>query len=150
MGFDTTDTDESTTRYNNIRSLVQEEMKQYFRPEFLNRLDEIIVFRQLTKEEVKEIAEIMMEGVNKRLADRQMVVSLSDSFKDKLIEEGYDQRYGARPMRRAIARLVEDALAEAILSGDLQEGQVAVLDLDEEGEVQVHLQQEPALVGTNH
>lgn len=149
MGFDTTDTDEATTRYNNIRSLVQEEMKQYFRPELLNRLDEIIVFRQLTKEEVQEIAEIMMDGVNKRLADRQITVSLSDSFKDKLIEEGYDQRYGARPMRRAIARLVEDALAEAILAGELQDGQAAVLDVDEEGEVQVHPQQEPALAGIN-
>lgn len=149
MGFDTTDTDEATTRYNNIRSLVQEEMKQYFRPELLNRLDEIIVFRQLTKEEVQEIAEIMMDGVNKRLADRQITVSLSDSFKDKLIEEGYDQRYGARPMRRAIARLVEDALAEAILAGKLQDGQAAVLDVDEAGEVQVHPQQEPALAGIN-
>jgi ATP-dependent Clp protease ATP-binding subunit ClpC len=149
MGFDTTDTDEATTRYNNIRSLVQEEMNQYFRPELLNRLDEIIVFRQLTKEEVQEIAEIMMDGVNKRLADRQITVSLSDSFKDKLIEEGYDQRYGARPMRRAIARLVEDALAEAILAGKLQDGQAAVLDVDEAGEVQVHPQQEPALAGIN-
>jgi len=149
MGFDTTDTDEATTRYNNIRSLVQEEMKQYFRPELLNRLDEIIVFRQLTKEEVQEIAEIMMDGVNKRLADRQITVSLADSFKDKLIEEGYDQRYGARPMRRAIARLVEDALAEAILAGELQDGQTAVLDVDEAGEVQVYPQQEPALAGIN-
>jgi ATP-dependent Clp protease ATP-binding subunit ClpC len=147
MGFDTSDTDELTTRYNNIRSLVQEEMKQYFRPELLNRLDEIIVFRQLNKDEVKEIAEIMMVGVNKRLADRDISVSLSENFKDKLIDEGYDQRYGARPMRRAIARLVEDSLAEAILTGDLNDGDVAVLDLDADGNIEVHLQQEPALAG---
>ncbi|HEY9890110.1 MAG TPA: AAA family ATPase, partial [Candidatus Obscuribacterales bacterium] len=149
MGFDTTATDEATTRYNNIRSLVQEEMKQYFRPELLNRLDEIIVFRQLSREEVQEIADLMMVGVNRQLADRQITVSLTESFSNKLIEEGYDQRYGARPMRRAIARLVEDALAEAILAGTLQTGDAAVLDLDETGAVQVHRQQEPALVGSN-
>ncbi|MDB9526631.1 ATP-dependent Clp protease ATP-binding subunit [Oscillatoria sp. CS-180] len=149
MGFDTANTDEATTRYNNIRALVQEEMKQYFRPELLNRLDEIIVFRQLTKGEVQEIAELMMRGVNNRLTERQIQVSLSDDFKDKLIEEGYDQRYGARPMRRAIARLVEDNLAEAILVGALQDGETAELDIDENGEVQVHRQQEPALAGVN-
>jgi ATP-dependent Clp protease ATP-binding subunit ClpC len=149
MGFDTTETDEATTRYNNIRSLVQEEMKQYFRPELLNRLDEIIVFRQLTKEEVQEIAELMLDGVNHRLAERQITVSLSDRFKDKLIEEGYDQRYGARPMRRAISRLIEDALAEAILAGTLQDGQGVLLDIDKDGHVEVQPQHEPALVGIN-
>jgi len=149
LGFDMVEADEATTRYNNIRSLVQEEMKQYFRPEFLNRLDEVIVFRQLTREEVQEVAEIMMEGVNKRLADRQIQVKLTDRFKDKLIEDGYDQRYGARPMRRAIARLVEDALAEAILAGDLEDGHTALLDVDDDGEVYVHRQQSPALAGAN-
>lgn len=149
MGFDTETTDEATTRYNNIRNLVQEEMKQYFRPEFLNRLDEIIVFRQLAKEEVQEIAELMLVGVNNRLADRQIQVSLTDSFEDRLIEEGYDQRYGARPMRRAIARLVEDSLAEAILTGAIKDGDLALLDIDEDGQVLVHQQKEPALASAN-
>ncbi len=149
MGFDSTTTDEATTQYNNIRNLVQEEMKQYFRPELLNRLDEIIVFRQLSKAEVQEIADLMMVGVNARLAERQITVSVTDSFKDKLIETGYDQRYGARPMRRAISRLVEDALAEAILGGILEEGDTVELDVDEAGKVQVHRQQEPALAGVN-
>ena len=149
MGFDSTSTDEATTQYNNIRNLVQEEMKQYFRPELLNRLDEIIVFRQLSKPEVQEIADLMMVGVNARLAERQITVSVTDSFKDKLIATGYDQRYGARPMRRAISRLVEDALAEAILGGILEEGDTVELDVDEAGKVQVHRQQEPALAGVN-
>ncbi|MEL6400994.1 MAG: ATP-dependent Clp protease ATP-binding subunit [Cyanobacteria bacterium J06626_4] len=149
MGFDSTSTDEATTQYNNIRNLVQEEMKQYFRPELLNRLDEIIVFRQLSKPEVQEIADLMMVGVNARLAERQITVSVTDSFKDKLIETGYDQRYGARPMRRAISRLVEDALAEAILGGILEEGDTVELDVDEAGKVQVHRQQEPALAVVN-
>ncbi|MEM9003624.1 MAG: ATP-dependent Clp protease ATP-binding subunit [Cyanobacteria bacterium P01_F01_bin.86] len=149
LGFGMADTDAATTQYNNIRNLVQEEMKQYFRPELLNRLDEIIVFRQLTREEVQQVAEIMMKGVNSRLADRQIQVTLTDRFKDKLIIEGYDQRYGARPMRRAISRLVEDSLAEAILSGEIQDGDTAVLDTDEDGNIQVHCHQEPVLASVN-
>ncbi|WP_204139128.1 ATP-dependent Clp protease ATP-binding subunit [Halomicronema sp. CCY15110] len=147
MGFDTAIEDEATTRYNNIRSLVQEEMKQYFRPELLNRLDEIIVFRQLTKPEVKEIADLMLVGVNQRLAERGITVSVTPEFEDKLINSGYDQRYGARPMRRAIARLVEDALAEAILAGSVQDGNAVLLTIDDDGNVRAELQQAPALAG---
>ncbi len=150
MGFDTAAADdEATTRYNNIRSLVQEEMKQYFRPELLNRLDEIIVFRQLTKPEIKEIADLMLAGVNKRLADREITVALTTAFEDQLVISGYDQRYGARPMRRAIARMVEDALAEALLAGTLQDGDAVLLTVDDAGTVQVQKQQQPALAGMN-
>jgi ATP-dependent Clp protease ATP-binding subunit ClpC len=147
LGFDTTETDAQTTQYNNIRSLVQEEMKQYFRPELLNRLDEIIVFRQLTREEVMEVADLLLVQVNQRLAEREIQVTLSDGFKAKLIEEGYDVRYGARPMRRAIARMVEDALAEAILRDDISPGDTVTLDVDEAGQVQVQPQRQPALAG---
>jgi ATP-dependent Clp protease ATP-binding subunit ClpC len=147
LGFDTTETDAQTTQYNNIRSLVQEEMKQYFRPELLNRLDEIIVFRQLTREEVMQVADLLLVQVNQRLAEREIQVTLSDGFKAKLIEEGYDVRYGARPMRRAIARMVEDALAEAILRDDISPGDTVTLDVDEAGQVQVQPQRQPALAG---
>ncbi|RZM79006.1 ATP-dependent Clp protease ATP-binding subunit [Leptolyngbya iicbica] len=147
MGFDTAIEDEATTRYNNIRSLVQEEMKQYFRPELLNRLDEIIVFRQLTKPEVKEIADLMLVGVNQRLAERGITVSVTPAFEEKLINAGYDQRYGARPMRRAIACLVEDTLAEAILAGSVQDGDAVLLTVDDEDNVRVEQQQTPALAG---
>jgi ATP-dependent Clp protease ATP-binding subunit ClpC len=147
LGFDTTETDASTTQYNNIRSLVQEEMKQYFRPELLNRLDEIIVFRQLTREEVMSVADLLLVQVNERLAEREIQVALTDAFKGKLIKEGYDIRYGARPMRRAIARLVEDALAEAILRDDIQPGDTVTLDVDDDGQVQVLPQRQPALAG---
>jgi len=149
MGFELATTDEATTRYNNIRNLVNEEMKQYFRPELLNRLDEIIVFRQLNQNEVNQVADLMLDQVNKRLADRQMSVSLSDAFREKLAEEGYDQRYGARPMRRAIARLVEDTLAEAILAGEVEDGQSIFLDLDDKGEPIAKPERQPALVGSN-
>ena len=149
LGFDMA-TDTANTQYNNIRNLVNEEMKQYFRPELLNRLDEIIVFRQLTREEVNQIADLMLEQVNKRLADRQMQITLSDAFRDKLAQSGYDQRYGARPMRRAIARLVEDTLAEAILAGTLDEGDNVLLDVDSDGNPEVKPAQQPALVGSSH
>ncbi|MGB5972447.1 MAG: ATP-dependent Clp protease ATP-binding subunit [Nodosilinea sp.] len=147
LGFDFATTDAATSQYNNIRNLVNEEMKQYFRPELLNRIDEIIVFRQLTRDEVNQISDLMIEQVNKRLAERQIVITLSDAFRARLAGEGYDQRYGARPMRRAIARLVEDALAEAILSGDLEEGNRALMDIDDAGEPVVKPEQQPALAG---
>ena len=150
MGFELATTDEATSRYNNIRNLVNEEMKQYFRPELLNRLDEIIVFRQLTQDEVNQVADLMLDQVNKRLADRQMTVHLTDSFREKLAQEGYDQRYGARPMRRAVARLVEDTLAEAILAGDIDHGQTVLLDLDEQQNPIAKPERQPALVGSNH
>ena len=120
LGFELSGDDGITSRYNNIRNLVNEEMKQFFRPEMINRIDEIIVFRQLTKDEVKEIAEILLKQVSARLGDRNLSFKLTDAFKDRLVDEGYDQRYGARPLRRAISRLVEDHLAEAILSRHAQ------------------------------
>jgi ATP-dependent Clp protease ATP-binding subunit ClpC len=149
LGFDL-GLDAANSQYNNIRNLVNEEMKQYFRPELLNRLDEIIVFRQLTREEVNQVADLMLNQVNKRLADRQMVVTFSDAFRAKLAEAGYDQRYGARPMRRAIARLVEDTLAEAILAGTLVDGDKALLDVEDDGNPVVKPAQQPALVGSHH
>jgi ATP-dependent Clp protease ATP-binding subunit ClpC len=147
IGFELSGDDGSTSRYNNIRNLVNEEMKQFFRPEMINRIDEIIVFRQLTKDEVKEIAEILLKQVSSRLGDRNLSFKLTDAFKDRLVNEGYDQRYGARPMRRAIARLVEDHLAEAILSGKLKDGDTVVFDIDKEGEIVTMPEREPALIG---
>ncbi|WP_008311528.1 ATP-dependent Clp protease ATP-binding subunit [Leptolyngbya sp. PCC 6406] len=147
LGFDTSENDAATSQYQNIRNLVQEEMKQFFRPELLNRLDEIIVFRQLTRSEVMEVADLLLVQVNQRLAERQIQVSLTEAFKERLIQEGYDIRYGARPMRRAISRLVEDGLAEAILRSDIQPGDTVTLDVDANGEVQVQPQRQPALAG---
>jgi len=121
-------------QYTRIRNLVNEELKQFFRPEFLNRLDEIIVFRQLEREEVRHIADIMLQEVFRRLGEKGMTIEVTDKFKEHLIEVGYDRNYGARPMRRAVMSLLEDALAEAMLSGVLIEGNHALVDMDEEGE----------------
>ncbi|MFN9599674.1 MAG: ATP-dependent Clp protease ATP-binding subunit, partial [Dolichospermum sp.] len=121
IGFDFAE-DANESQYNRIRSLVNEELKNYFRPEFLNRLDEIIVFRQLNKAEVTEIADIMLKEVFGRLTEKGIVLEVTDRFKDRLITEGYSPSYGARPLRRAIMRLLEDSLAEEILSGRIKDG----------------------------
>ena len=140
IGFEFAE-DATETQYNRIRSLVNEELKQYFRPEFLNRLDEIIVFRQLNKVEVTQIAEIMLKEVFGRLTEKGIVLEVTDRFKDRLITEGYSPSYGARPLRRAIMRLLEDSLAEEILSGRIKDGDTALVDVDENGIVQVSSQQ---------
>ncbi|MBD1924945.1 ATP-dependent Clp protease ATP-binding subunit [Trichocoleus sp. FACHB-90] len=131
LGFFDTQENEAEAQYTRIRSLVNEELKQYFRPEFLNRLDEIIVFRQLTKDEVKEISDIMLKEVMGRLAEQGITLEVTERFKDRLVEEGYNPSYGARPLRRAIMRLLEDSLAEEILSGRISDGDTAVVDVDE-------------------
>jgi len=138
--------DRADARYDRIRSLVNEELKQYFRPEFLNRLDEIIVFRQLNKDEVKQIAGIMLKEVSHRLAERSITLKVSDRFKEKVVEEGYSPSYGARPLRRAIMRLLEDSLAEAMLSGQIQDGDTAIVDVDDEGQVRVVKSEEKELL----
>lgn len=137
LGFEFSGEDAADSQYNRIRSLVNEELKQYFRPEFLNRLDEIIVFRQLTKDEVKHIAKIMLREVFGRLTEKGITLEVTPKFEDRLIEEGYNPSYGARPLRRAIMRLLEDTLAEEILSGRIKDGNTALVDVDEEGKVYV-------------
>jgi ATP-dependent Clp protease ATP-binding subunit ClpC len=138
--------DQSESQYNRIKTLVNEELKQYFRPEFLNRLDEIIVFRQLSKPEVTQIAEIMLKEVFGRLTEKGITLEVTDRFKERLITEGYSPSYGARPLRRAIMRLLEDSLAEEILSGRIKDGDTAVVDVDENGNVQVSSQQRRELL----
>ncbi|MGK7933638.1 MAG: ATP-dependent Clp protease ATP-binding subunit [Microcystaceae cyanobacterium] len=137
LGFETTE-DATEAQYQRIRGQVFDDLKQSFRPEFLNRLDDVIVFRQLSKEEVTQIADILLDDAAKLLLEqRNITLNVTDSFKAKVVEEGYDPSYGARPLRRAIMRLLEDSLAEAILSGKLGDNQVANVDVDENGQVKV-------------
>ncbi len=145
IGFEFAD-NVSESQYNRIKSLVNEELKQYFRPEFLNRLDEIIVFRQLSKEEVTQIADIMLKEVFGRLIEKGITMEVSDRFKDRLIQEGYSPSYGARPLRRAIMRLLEDSLAEEILSGRVKDGDTAIVDVDDSGNVVVRTEQRRELL----
>lgn len=138
LGFELSE-DQTNSHYNRIKSLVNEELKQYFRPEFLNRLDEIIVFRQLTKDEVAQIAEIMLKEVFERISTKGIQLEVTDRFKTRLIDEGYNPSYGARPLRRAVMRLLEDSLAEEVLSEKIKAGDTAVVDVGEDGKVKVLL-----------
>ena len=140
LGFEFGGGDAEETQYNRIRSLVNEELKQYFRPEFLNRLDEIIVFRQLNREEVKQIAEIMLKEVFARMLEKNIALSVTDGFKERLVEEGYNPSYGARPLRRAVMRLLEDSLAEEFLSGRIGDGDAALVDVDDSKQVVIRKQ----------
>ncbi|MBW4558700.1 MAG: ATP-dependent Clp protease ATP-binding subunit [Trichormus sp. ATA11-4-KO1] len=131
--FDT----EANASYNRIRTLVNEELKAYFRPEFLNRVDDIIVFTQLSKDEVKQIADIMLREVASRLTEKGIVLKVTERFKERVVEEGYNPSYGARPLRRAIMRLLEDSLAEAMLSGEITDGDTAIVDIDDDNQVKI-------------
>ncbi len=152
LGFEFSGESIEDSQYNRIKSLVNEELKQYFRPEFLNRLDEIIVFRQLTKNEVKDIAEIMLREVFSRISEKGIKLSVTDAFKERLVEEGYNPSYGARPLRRAVMRLLEDSLAEEVLSGRIKDGDIALVDIDENKKVTVKISSEESpqeLAGAN-
>ena len=152
LGFEFSGDSIEDSQYNRIKSLVNEELKQYFRPEFLNRLDEIIVFRQLTKDEVKEIAEIMLKEVFARLQDKGINLNVTEAFKERLVEEGYNPSYGARPLRRAVMRLLEDSLAEEVLSGRIKNGDKALVDIDENKKVTINITTEEStqeLAGAN-
>ncbi|HEY9643970.1 MAG TPA: ATP-dependent Clp protease ATP-binding subunit [Coleofasciculaceae cyanobacterium] len=131
--------------YGRIVSLVNEELKQYFRPEFLNRLDEIIVFRPLIRDEIKQIADLLLQEFFNRLAEQEISLSVSDRFKDRLTEEGYSPEFGARPLRRAITRLLEDCLAEEILAGRVKSGDTVVIDVDEQQQIRVLHSDRPLL-----
>jgi ATP-dependent Clp protease ATP-binding subunit ClpC len=136
LGFEFSE-NQADSHYRGICSLVNEELKAYFRPEFLNRLDEIIVFRQLTKNEVKQISSILLGEVCSRLTEQGITLEVTERFKDRLVEEGYDPSYGARPLRRAITRLLEDCLAEEILSSRVKDGDTIVVDVGDEGQIKV-------------
>lgn len=146
IGFELADDDVVTAKYNRTREQVNEALKSSFRPEFLNRLDEIVVFHQLTREQVKQIADILLQDVANRLSEQTITIEVTDAFKETLVTEGYDPSYGARPLRRAITRLVEDSLAEALLAGSIQTGDTVVLDVDDDGQVAVNPKQASVLV----
>lgn len=131
-------------QYDKIRSRVMEEMKQFFRPELLNRIDEIIVFRQLQRQEVVQIADLMIREVAQRLSEQEIGLEVTDALTQKLVIEGFDPTYGARPLRRAIARLLEDPLAEAMLMGIVKAGDTAIADVDANGQIQIQRQQVPS------
>ncbi len=128
LGFSTS-SDESKDKYEKLKETVTEEMKKAFRPEFLNRIDETIVFSHLNKEEIRQIVDLMLKDLFKRLAERELSIEVTDEVKDHLAEAGYSEAYGARPLRRLIQRKIEDMLAEEILSGKYSAGDIIRLTL---------------------
>ena len=112
----------------NIRSA--EQLRDHFRPEFLNRIDEIVVFDALGKEQLAEIAELQLERLRARLAERKLSLELTDAAKEVLAEAGWDPTYGARPLKRALQRLVENPLAQRLLEGEFAEGDTIRVDAE--------------------
>ena len=122
--------------YQKMKDKVLSEMKNTFRPEFLNRIDATVVFRALTVSEIREIVDLMLKRVRAQLAEQRLQLELTDEAKDLLVDKGYDQKFGARPLRRVIQNLIEDPLAEAILEGRFQPG-TTVLAVVEGGELKL-------------
>ena len=136
LGFDVAE-DTENTQYDRISALVNEELKNYFRPEFLNRLDEIIIFSQLTKDDVGQIAEIMIKQLSDRVLEQGIRLQVTERVKEKLTDEGFNPIYGARPLRRAVMRLLEDNLAGEFLSEELKPGTTIIVDLDDNKEINI-------------
>jgi ATP-dependent Clp protease ATP-binding subunit ClpC len=129
LGFHMGDRKESG--YEDMKKKITEELRRTFRPEFLNRVDETIVFHALTVEHIKEIVSLMLKEVADRMKENEVEIEVAEPVKDLLVKEGYDEAYGARPLRRAILRLVEDRLSEELLRGTFQRGSKVLLELDE-------------------
>ena len=126
--------DDAKERYRFMKERVMEEVKRMFKPEFLNRIDEIIVFHQLSQDHMKEIVDIMLKGICRRtLTQMNLKLTVDDSAKAFLVEKGYDEKYGARPLRRAIQNLLEDGLAEAVLDGQVKAGDEVTVTKGEDG-----------------
>jgi ATP-dependent Clp protease ATP-binding subunit ClpC len=124
--------DDVEGNYDRMKLKVNEELKQHFRPEFLNRLDDVIVFHQLSRPEILQIVDLMVSSLDERLKDKDMGLILTDQAKELLVDKGYDQSLGARPMRRTIQREIEDVLSEKILFGELTAGNLVVVGVEGE------------------
>ena len=144
LGFDGRETEaDEKARFDRIKQAVMEELRRTFKPEFLNRIDETIVFRQLTEEDIRHIAQRMLEITGKRMAQQDITLLADDDAVTALAKDGFDPQYGARPLRRAIQNEVEDAVAELMLEGKLQGGDTARICL-RDGKVAIEKEASPA------
>lgn len=133
LGFTSVDDEDTKAEvdYETMKGKVMDNLKKAFRPEFLNRIDDIVVFHPLTADELKQIVGIMTNDLRKRLADRDLTLEFSDAALTELAKDGYDPEYGARPLRRTIQNKIEDPLADALLSGQYQDGDTIKVALDD-------------------
>jgi ATP-dependent Clp protease ATP-binding subunit ClpC len=132
LGLGFANSDDDLTNYERMKGKVSDELKSHFRPEFLNRIDDIIVFHQLTKPQIIQIVDLMLKNLDDRLHAKDMGIELTPAAKDLLAERGYDPLLGARPLRRVIQREIEDGLSERILFGELKAGEIIVVDVEGE------------------
>jgi ATP-dependent Clp protease ATP-binding subunit ClpB len=116
--------------YDRMKDAVLEEMRNHFRPEFLNRVDEIIVFHALSEEQLKKIADIQLEHLQQRLESRHIRIEVTDPAKLHLVRIGYDPNYGARPLKRLIQKEIETPIGRLMLKGEIRDGQTVVVDYD--------------------
>jgi len=129
MGF-TPSANEKEEAYERMKENVMEELKRTFRPEFLNRIDDVIVFHQLEEEHLKKIVDLMLKSLKNRIKEMNIDIEVTDKAKSLLVSKGYDPVYGARPLRRAIQKMVEDKLSEEMLAGNIKAGSKVLLDSD--------------------
>jgi len=113
---------------------VRDELKNVFNPEFLNRLDDVIVFHPLNREHISQIVSVLLKDVRKRLSEEELTLKLTDQATDFLVKHGYDEQYGARPLKRAIQKFIEDPLSEKILMGEFSKGDEIEVDVSADGE----------------
>ena len=132
LGLGFANIDDDLTNYDRMKGKVQDELKNHFRPEFLNRIDDVIVFHQLTKDQIIQIVDLMIANLDERLKAKDMGIELTQAAKDLLAARGYDPLLGARPLRRTIQREIEDSLSERILFGELKAGEIIVVDVEGE------------------
>ncbi|MEN9687986.1 MAG: hypothetical protein RL381_998 [Actinomycetota bacterium] len=130
LGLGFANADDDLTNYDRMKGKVADELKNHFRPEFLNRIDDVIVFHQLTKDQIIQIVDLMVAGLDERLKSKDMGIELTQAAKDLLAARGYDPLLGARPLRRVIQREIEDALSERILFSELKPGEIIVVDVE--------------------
>jgi ATP-dependent Clp protease ATP-binding subunit ClpC len=149
MGFAVKSDDAQTIShaYDRMKEKVMDEVKRFFRPEFLNWLDATIVFHQLDQPQILSIVDLMMAFVKKELVEKEIDLEVTETAKAYLGEHGFDPVLGARPLRRLIQTEVEDRLSDELLAGRIKAGDVAVIDLDEEGNITVRTRSEVAVVG---
>lgn len=128
LGFRPSGDDKAS--YDRMKERVTEAMKKTFRPEFLNRVDEIVVFHALSREQLREIVDLMLRRLSRQLIEHRITLEVTDAAKNKLVDEGFSREYGARPLRRAIQRLIEDRMSEELLKGGIRDGDTVVIDVE--------------------
>ncbi len=134
VGLGFSPTNDEGSNYERMKSKVNDELKKHFRPEFLNRIDDIVVFHQLTEDQIIMMVDLMITRVEGALANKDMAIELTPAAKSLLAKRGFDPVLGARPLRRTIQREIEDQLSEKILFGEIQPGQIVIVDVEEDAE----------------